>query len=109
MNNKFNCDYSNVTFLVPSMHCNAHGYRCMRVFHPERNPVVGKVDGEACERVWAHLSKVHSIVKNQLKMNRSLQLQDLLWFSFQRSASLDNVTKLISKSNKLLNEISQKR
>lgn len=101
--------YDNVEFLIPSMHCNAHGYRCRRLFHPERNPVVGRIDGEACERCWADLSKVHSIVLNQLKSNRTLQLQDLLWNQLQRVAEVSTVERLMDKYVRALPSIVQKR
>lgn len=106
---KFGLEYNNVTFIVPSMHCNAHGHRCKRLFHPDRNPIVGRVDGEACERCWANLSKVHSIVKNQLKVNRTLQLQDLLWYQFQKTGGLHMLKKLMDKFIRLSTEISEKR
>jgi hypothetical protein len=109
MLNKYQVDYANIDFLVPSMHCNAHGYRCKRLFHPDRNPIVGRVDGEACERCWADLSKVHSIVLNQNKCNRTLQLQDLLWNQLQRVADISIVEMLMRKYLRLQPSISQKR
>jgi hypothetical protein len=102
----YRLDYSNVNFLAPSMHCNAHGHRCKRLFHPDRNPVVGRIDGEACERCWSNLSKVHSIVKNQLKVNRTSQLQDLLWHQVQKASRLHPVKKIMDKFIRLNTEIS---
>jgi hypothetical protein len=98
-------EYQNIQFLLPSFHCNAHGLKCIRLYHRERNPAVGLCDGEASERNWSQLIKIEHIVKNQAAENRILQIQDQLWFLHQRSENLDFVLNLIKKRTRLLKDI----
>lgn len=102
-------DYGNITFLVPSFHCNAHGIKCIKLYHRESHSAVGLCDGEASERNWSHLVKIEHIVKNQAAENRILQIQDQLWFTHQRTEDIKFVLKLIKRRHELVRDLPQLR
>jgi hypothetical protein len=46
-----------ITFLVPIFHVQAHSGDCLWLYHSPGVPDLGRVDGECCERAFAHMGK----------------------------------------------------
>ncbi len=97
--------YNQVSFLVPSFHCNAHGINCIRRYHVERNPCAGLCDGEASERIWSQLIKIDTIVRNQAEENRILQIEDQLWHVHERSDTIQFIQSIFKKRSELVQKL----